>query len=241
MTLILSVVKKKFIVVSADGAEFRHNPGEQKFMEVTNRQKLFPLLDRNVVLAVHGQNRLTPNGEKIDSQRLINEIIEELSLELAPIPTVKGITLKLFELLTPTVNYTFKLLQSLKIHNSALGICVFGFDIDGGRSRGFEGFWPRLTDDSTSQVIKLVQDKDDVRIIHSGTGARYAQLIINNPQLRYHPNHLKRASVSKVQNYIRKLFCNASSKQPKDAQEFGGDYSEVTITQKQLEWTKSSA
>jgi hypothetical protein len=237
MTLILSAVKKQFAVVAADGAEFRHNPGKPKFMEVKNRQKLFLLSGRSVVLAVHGQSRLTTIGEDLASQRLVGDILEGLGTELAQIPTVERITQKLIDLLTPDVTYTFQLLQSVGIHQSALGICVVGFDSDGGRSRGFEAYWPMLTDHGAPHVIKHILDEDAVRIMHSGTGAKYAQSAINNPHLQYDPNQLKRASISKTQKYVRGVYRNASTLQPKSNPEFGGDYHEVTVTYDQLRWT----
>lgn len=236
MTLILSAVKKQFAVVSADGAEFRHNPGKPKFMEVKNRQKLFLLSGRSVVLAVHGQNRLTTIGEGLASQRLVGDILEGLDTELAQIPTVERITQKLIDLLTPDVTYTFQLLQSVGIHQSALGICVVGFDSDGGRSRGFEAYWPMLTDQSTPRMIKHILDEDEVRIIHSGTGTEYAKRVIDDPHHQYNPNRLKRASISETQKYVRGIYRDASTLQPKSSPEFGGNYHEVTITRDQSRW-----
>jgi hypothetical protein len=237
MTLILSVVKKQFAVVAADGAEYRVYLGKSKSIEVKNRQKLFPLSSRSVVLAVHGQNRLTSIGKKLDSQQLIGDILNDLDKELVQIPTVEGIAHKLIDLLTPDVTHTFRLLQSDGIHQSPLGICVIGFDSDGERSRGFEAYWPMLTDPNTPDVIKHIQDNDEVRIMHSGTGAKYAQSVIKNLHFPYNPNQLKNASISKAQKYVRGVFRNATIMQPKANPEFGGDYHEVTITQEQLKWT----
>jgi hypothetical protein len=238
MTLILSAVKKQFAVVMADGAEFRQFPGMRKFMEVKNRQKLFPLSGRSIVLAVHGQNRLTSVGKKLDSQQLIGDILDDLGKELAQIPSVEAIAQKLIDLLTQDVTHTFRLLQSDGIQQSSVGICVIGFDAEGGRSRGFEAYWPMLIEQSTPYVNKLIHhDNDEVQIIHSGTGGKYSQLVINNVHLPYNPNQLKRASIAKVQKYVRNVFSNASALQPKADPEFGGDCHEVTITQERLKWT----
>ena len=240
MTLILSAVTKDVVVIAADGAEFRHNPGKPTFMEVTNRRKLFPLLGRSVVFAVHGQNRLTTVSKGLDSQRLVGDILDDLGIDLAKIPTVKGIARKLIDLLTPDITHTFSLLQSCGIHQSPLGICVFGFDLEGGRTQGFEAFWPTLTGNGIPQVAKPIQDLDDVRITHSGTGAIFVQSVVNNPDGNYSPDHLTGASTSQVQKYVRDVYHSAYIRQPSDSPVFGGDYHELTIIREQWSWTTPS-
>jgi hypothetical protein len=237
MTLIIAAAKREFMVVAADGSEFRHFPGQAPFMEVTNRQKLFALPGRSIVLAVHGQNRITAEDAELASQRLVGEILNDTFGELSSIRTVEGVAKKLCQLLTADVVHTFGLLQRCGVHTSALGINVLGFDADEGRSRGWEVFWPMLPDTTEPRVQKLVQEADDVRILHSGTGARNAEAVIRNLRFGYDVNRLKRASIRDAQKYVRGVFRTAVTLQPRDKQEFGGDYFEITITAGRLSHT----
>lgn len=238
MTLILAIAKKEYIVVAADGYEFTQDAGEPRILSLSNRQKIFPLLGRNIVLAIHGQNRITSAGKGLDSQRLVGDILDGLSSELSTIQSVEGIAQRINDLLTPDVTHTFRLLQSDNNHHSSLGVCVYGFDSDDSRSKAFESYWPMITDqDSTPYVIRHIQEKDDVRFIYSGSGKRYAESIANNRAMRLHPDYLRKAPISKAQKHIRKLYKDSFQMQPKSNPEFGGHYHEVTITKGQTRWT----
>lgn len=232
MTLIVSAVTKKIAVVASDGLEFRHRQDGSKYVKTENRQKIFPIPKRSALLAVHGQNRLTIPGQGLDSQRLIHDVFKDLYPELVSIPTIEGIANRLLDVLTPDVDHTFNLLKSEWNHHSPLGIVVIGFDVAGGRTRGFEVYWPSLNDrNNRKSVIKHVLDKDEVRLLFSGTGDKYAKLVIDQFKYKYDQNKLKRASKQKIQAYVCGVFQDAFKRQKNTEHEFGGQCQVVTVVQ----------
>lgn len=223
MTLIVSAVKKDIAAVASDGLEFRHRLDGTKYIETRDRQKVFPIPERNALLAVHGQNRLTTRGNDLNSQRLIGDMLNDLYPELTSIPTIEGIANRLFDLLTPDVDHTFNLLRTELNHNSPLGIVVIGFDLAGGRTRGFETYWPSLDDQSSRRgVIQHVFEKDDVRLVYSGTGSRYAKSVIARLKFKYDPNKLKRATIQNMRTYLSGVFRDSAKQQAPAESDFGG-------------------
>jgi len=232
MTLIVSVVTKEIAVVVSDGLEFRHMQSGSKYLETMDRQKIFPIPERSALLAVHGQNRLTTPGHGLDSQRLVGEVFNDLYSELVSIPTIEGIANRLLDVLTPDVDHTLSLLKSEWNHYSPLGIVVIGFDVAGGRTRGFEAYWPSLNDRNNHKgVIKHVLDKDEVRILFSGTGEKYARSVIDQFKFKFDQNKLKRASEQKIQAYVCGVFQDAFKRQKNAEHEFGGQCQVVTVVQ----------
>lgn len=232
MTLIVSAVTKDIAVVVSDGLEFRHTQNGSKYVETMDRQKIFPIPERCALLAIHGQNRLTTLGHGLDSQRLVGEVFNDLYSELVSIPTIEGIANWLFDILTPDVDHTLSLLKSEWNHLSPLGIVVIGFDVAGGRTRGFEAYWPSLNDRNNRKgVIKHVLDKDEVRILFSGTGEKYARCVIDQFKFKYDQNKLKRASEQKIQTYVCGVFQDAFKRQKSAELEFGGQCQVMTVVQ----------
>ena len=232
MTLIVSAVTKEIAAVASDGLEFRHTQDGSKYVETVDRQKIFPIPERSALLAVHGQNRLTTPGQGLDSQRLVGEVFNDLYSELVSIPTIEGIANRLLDVLTPDVDHTLSLLKSEWNHHSPLGIVVIGFDVAGGRTRGFEAYWPSLNDKNNRKgVIKHVLDKDEVRVLFSGTGDKYARSVIDQLKFKYDQNKLKRASEQKVQTYVCGVFQDAFKRQKHTDLEFGGQCQVVTVVQ----------
>lgn len=230
MTLIISAVTKEIVVMASDGLEFRHRLDGSRYIETRDRQKIFPIPERNALLAVHGQNRLTTTGKGLDSQRLVDKFFDDLYPELASIPTIEGVANLLFEVLTPDVDHTFSLMKSEWNHYSPLGIVVIGFDIAGGRTRGFEVYWPSLNDRYNRKgVTQHVLDKDEVRILFSGTGDKYAKSVIDQLKFKYDQNKIKRASEQKVQVYVRCVFQDAFKRQKLTELEFGGQCQQFTV------------
>jgi len=232
MTLIVSAVTKKIAVVASDGLEFRHRQDGSKYVETVDRQKIFPIPERSALLAVHGQNRLTTLGQGLDSQRLVGEVFNDLYSELVSIPTIEGIANRLLDVLTPDVDHTLSLLKSELNHHSPIGVVVIGFDVAGDRARGFEAYWPSLNDKNNSKgVIKHVLDNDEVRILFSGTGDKYAKSVIGQLKYKYDQNKLKRASEQKLQAYVCGVFQDAFKRQKDTNLEFGGQCQVVTVVQ----------
>lgn len=232
MTLIVSAITKDIAVVAADGLEFRHRRDEPKYIETEDRQKIFPIPERSALLAVHGQNRLTSPGKGLDSQKLVGEIFNDLYSELLSIPTIEGIANRILDLLTPDVDHTLNLLKSEWKHYSPIGIVIIGFDVAAGRTKGFEVYWPSLDDKNNRKgVIKHVLDKDKIRILFSGTGDKYARLVVDQLRFKYDQNKLKRASEQKLQTYVCGLFQNAFKRQMHTKIEFGGQCQMVTLVQ----------
>ena len=216
--------------MASDGLEFRYRQDGSKYVAREHRQKIFPVPERSALLAVHGQNRLTTPGKGLDSQRLVGEIFDELYSEIVSNPTIEGIANQLLDVLTPAVDHTFSLLKSVWNHHSPLGIVVIGFDISGDRTRGFEAYWPSLNDRNNRKgVIKHVLDKDEVRVVFSGTGDKYARSVIDQLKYKYDLNKLKRASEQKVQAYVFGVFQDAFKRQKRTELEFGGQCQVLTV------------
>ena len=225
MTLIISAMTRNIAVVGADGLGFGGADGA--VLETTNRRKLFPIPERNIIVAVHGQDKLTVIGE---SEKPIGNIFDDMAPELSPVVTVEGIARKLYDLLNPHINHTFRLLKCELNYETVLGICVIGFDTAGGRTKGFEVFWPRLSAGKDPSVKPLLHNEDE-RVIYSGSGQEYA------PK-SYDRNKLIRASERQVQTFVRSVYEQAGFRQQQhNAFKFGGQYHEVTITLGQLKWT----
>lgn len=235
MTLILSAIKRDFIVLSSDGAEFRHDVGKLPVLEVTTRRKIFPLDERSIAFAVQGQNiiALAPNG--LDSQRLVGEIIRDHSEDLKKILSIEDIAKKIIDLLSTDVTHTFRLLKSAGIHQSPLAIGIYGFDLHGGRSKAYDVVWPMLDDNDNAmpQVVKLV-DREPVSITHGGTGAPFVQAVIRDPDQNLSVDGLMEASIEQAQQYIREVYEKAFKLQPARSLSFAGDYFEFTITHEGL-------
>jgi hypothetical protein len=236
MTLVLSVVKKDFAVIGADGSEFRHRLGQPKTMDVLNRQKLFPLPGRSIVLAVFGLSALSTVGKDLTSQRLVGEMLMDVSEKLSSVVTVAGVAQSIGDLMNADVLHTFGLVQNAGFPPSHLRTWVIGFDSASGRSRGWDVFWPMLPGTSTPRVTELVRDIDDVRVMADGTGGQYVEAAIKRGALKYDRSQLLRASVPDAQRYVRSVYRDALALQTKDDPEFGGDYSEVTITRQRVKW-----
>ena len=225
MTFIVSAVTKNIAVVGADGLGFGGADGTVPVE--TNRCKLFPIAGRKVIVAVHGQDKLTVIGKP---EKPIGSIFDDLAPVLSRVMTVKDIADKLYDLLSRHIDHTFRLLKNSHNFETVLGLCVIGFDTDGGKPKGFEAFWPKLSVGENPSVKPLFHTEP---VMYSGLGGEYA------PKF-YDKNKLIDASEHQLQTFVRSLYERADLSQHQHAAcKFGGQYHEVTITQEQLKWTTS--
>lgn len=223
MTLIVSAVTKNIAVVGADGLGFGGTDGT--VLVETKRCKLFPVAERKVLIAVHGQDKLTFIGKH---EKPIGNILDDLTPVLSRLTTVKDTADKLHDLLSPHIDHTFRLLKDLHNFETVLGLCVIGFNMDEGNPKGFEAFWHKLSAGKNSSVEPMFSKG---QVMYSGLGGEYA------PK-SYDKNKLINASEHQVQSFVRNLYERAYSSQPQlAAHKFGGQYQEVTINQEQLKWT----
>ena len=235
MTLILSAITENIAVVASDGAEFQYKEDGSKYIAEEHRQKLFQIPGRSIVLAAHGENRLTAIGGSLYSRRLIGDLIDSLAKDLATIATVEEVALTLLDLLRADVKHTFELLKcEWPGYKTVLGVCMIGFDEAGGNTRGFEVYWPWIDEQERPRVIPPFQD---VPVIYAGSGYKYAECVIQRFSDKFGPQKLRRASECQVQAYVRGVYQSAQKLQGQGACEFGGQYREVTVTQDGWKWT----
>jgi len=235
MTLSLSAITEGIAVVASDGAEFQYKEDGSKYIAEEHRQKLFQIPGRSIVLAAHGENRLTAIGGSLETRRLIGDLIDSLAKDLATIATVEEVALTLRNLLRADVKHTFELLKcEWSAYNTVLGICVIGFDEAGGNTRGFEVYWPWIDEQESPRVIPLFQN---VPVTYAGLGSKYAEFVIQRFSDKFSPQKLWRASECQIQAYVRGVYQFAKKLQGQEACEFGGQYREVTVTQDGCKWT----
>lgn len=236
MTLIIGLIAEDRIVLGADGAEFRHDPGQPKYMHVVNRKKLFPIPGRSVVISISGLNRLPgPNRDMaFSAQPLISDVLSLYFDELAQIETIQGIAHRIKEILQDDIEY---ILEDLSKGDKELGflrITVFGFDFNETVPHVFEQTWEH---EKYSGVMPIVVPEGERTIFHDGTGSSLVKSIINTPDSDYFLNRIVSVAISGFEQYVKGLYAAADARQDPKQIEFGGDYTQVTITQHGLVWS----
>jgi len=223
MTLIISAVTKNIAVVGADGLGFGGADGTVPVE--ANRCKLFPVAGQNVLVAVHGQDKLAFIGKP---EKPIGNILDDLAPVLSRFTNVKDTADKLHDFLSPHIDHTFRLLKDMHNFEIVVGLCVIGFNVGEDKPEGFEVFWHALSAGKKSSVEPLFSGE---QVSYSGSGGVYA------PK-SYDKNKLINASEQEIQPVVRNLYRRAYLSQSQHAAcKFGGQYREVTITQEQLKWT----
>lgn len=227
MTLILTAIKPKFAFICADGAEFRHVPGQPKHIAITNRRKLFPVPNCRVVLAAHGQNKV--HTDEFPDGVLIGTKLFEHFEQLKKLSSVRSVAEYLQDALKPEMRSTFEILHRSGIDaHPSMVLCV-GFDQMGDRCRAFEVKWTV----GKSEIVPYASEH--IRLIHGGSGATFVEDIIKRRGGSKHLDTLGNTAEI-IKPYIKQLCAEALAAQPADRPEFGGAFHSIMLGRGGWRW-----
>ena len=232
MTLILAALKPQFAFIAADGAEFRNSPGQPAQLEINNRRKLFPLPNRSIVLAVHGQDRI--HTEDCRGGILIASKLAAFNNDLKKLPSVRSISEFLERSLTPDVHSTFAILKQDGVELNELKIVCIGFDERSDRSKAYEVRW--RTPETGGDCVIVDYDEWPFQILHGGAGEDFAVSVLKARGGGKHLDTMVDEPLRTMPGYMKQLYVDAYKLQPPNAMVFGGEYHCVSVTAKSWKW-----
>ena len=227
LTLILGALTPDAIVLAADGL-CRKDEADGRTWYQENLQKIFPLRDRPLAIVHHGQNVI--NGR--DVRRLIEEFEDANRGALDALDVLS--TANLFrDFVGNDVMETLSALSKAGFQPDGVGFWVAGILPRQG-PRLYELFWPHKPDPR-----RHPSDGGATGRIIGGDGQNIAGDVLQRYKSRFRPERLKPPGVAHAQEYVRRLYHQASQHHDQICRNriFGGKYHELVVLDRGWEWT----
>ena len=228
MTLLLGAISPSRAWLAADGQCVK---GEGNKSQVfLNYQKIFPVPNRPLAFAHHGQNVLvTQRGTKIPIKQAIEQFCEDeaASIKDGLLPHIANVMLEYFQ---GIVRETFSMLQGEYV----IGFWVAGIGAGETRPGLIEVVWHN-SGGTAENVWKTRPGQGGITT--GGYGQRYIDT--SKSYCSYHWRELCHARRDYIEGYVRALWDYAVRAQSKDGEsEFGGHRHQLEITKDECSWVE---
>lgn len=219
MTLLLAANTAHGIVMMSDGLSRRLSRAGLGTELATDLQKMFPVKQRPIAIAHHGQNQL--------AGRPVSEIIADHQETWDGLGSVQGIAQSLHQSLDEAVRDTLRRLRAEGI-NDGCGFWIGGYGVGDEQPSLCEVFWAPGGDAIEFKPISVLAE--------GGEGKRFAQAARrDHPSFNFTEDNGNTWSLLKWSDYIERLY-KAAARLPGAKEVFGGKVRKLCIEKTGHRW-----